>query len=413
MKKKYLAYFIPDLISLNAKITSQKFLIEILCKNFDKLFIINTQNLKFLKTDEVYNTKDFLLDKKNSKLIIKNKYLKLPNNVHFFSPSCIKDFENFMINKELVVINSIGRHFNELRVHFLIKKYNIRQIQISNLGNLQTEIHPVKKYDLMSLLYKYEHKFSRLITVILSNLGFISKIDIRFITNKKILKTKNNNNFLFNYFKLGFYKKHILINSKAYDNLISNKPKISENKIVLLDIMFNHPEYLEMGSTPKLKDLKKYYKSIKQFLELLKKKYKKKIVICIHPKDSLINKKKIYNKYTVIKYATQKNIIESFMVLFTDSSAIIDAILLKKKIIIIDSSLIDKNSRRVGNDYHKKTGILKLDLDNYIFRSKKNLLQQIDESKNQQLKYLKSFIAPDKDNLGYKTIINILKKEFF
>lgn len=413
MKKKYLAYFIPDLISLNAKITSQKFLIEKLCKNFDKLFIINTQNLKFLKTDEVYNTKDFLLDKKNSKLIIKNKYLKLPNNVHFFSPSCIKDFENFMINKELVVINSIGRHFNELRVHFLIKKYNIRQIQISNLGNLQTEIHPVKKYDLMSLLYKYEHKFSRLITVILSNLGFISKIDIRFITNKKILKTKNNNNFLFNYFKLGFYKKHILINSKAYDNLISNKPKISENKIVLLDIMFNHPEYLEMGSTPKLKDLKKYYKSIKQFLELLKKKYKKKIVICIHPKDSLINKKKIYNKYTVIKYATQKNIIESFMVLFTDSSAIIDAILLKKKIIIIDSSLIDKNSRRVGNDYHKKTGILKLDLDNYIFRSKKNLLQQIDESKNQQLKYLKSFIAPDKDNLGYKTIINILKKEFF
>ena len=122
MKKKYLAYFIPDLISLNAKIISQKFLIEKLCKNFDKLFIINTQNLKFLKTDEVYNAKDFLLDKKNSKLIIKNKYLKLPNNVHFFSPSCIKDFENFMINKELVVINSIGRHFNELRVHFLIKK---------------------------------------------------------------------------------------------------------------------------------------------------------------------------------------------------------------------------------------------------------------------------------------------------
>ena len=41
MKKKYLAYFIPDLISLNAKIISQKFLIEQLCKNFDRLFIIN------------------------------------------------------------------------------------------------------------------------------------------------------------------------------------------------------------------------------------------------------------------------------------------------------------------------------------------------------------------------------------
>ena len=74
MKKKYLAYFIPDLISLNAKIISQKFLIEQLCKNFDRLFIINNQNLKFFKTKESYNKKDFLLNKKSSKLIIKNRF---------------------------------------------------------------------------------------------------------------------------------------------------------------------------------------------------------------------------------------------------------------------------------------------------------------------------------------------------
>ena len=177
--------------------------------------------------------------------------------------------------------------------------------------------------------------------------------------------------------------------------------------------MFDHPEFLEMGSKPNSKNLKKYYKKMNKFLELLKKKYKKNITICIHPKDNLKNKKKIYSKYKVIKYATQKNIIESFMVLFTDSSAIIDAILLKKKIIIIDSSLMDKNSKMVADDYHKKTGIFRLDLDNYTFKSKKKFLQLVDKSKNKQLRYTKSFVAPDKDNLGYKKIINVLKNEFF
>ena len=100
-KKKCLAWFVSDLKTLGGKITSQKFIIEKICNSFDKLYIVNTENLRFLKnanyffenTKNIYSKKDFIINKKNSKLIIKNKNLKLPNNVEFFNPLNSQDFK--------------------------------------------------------------------------------------------------------------------------------------------------------------------------------------------------------------------------------------------------------------------------------------------------------------------------------
>ena len=35
------------------------------------------------------------------------------------------DFKKFMFDKDIVGINTFGRTFKELKVHFLLKKYNI------------------------------------------------------------------------------------------------------------------------------------------------------------------------------------------------------------------------------------------------------------------------------------------------
>ena len=136
-------------------------------------------------------------------------------------------------------------------------------------------------------------------------------------------------------------------------------------------------------------------------------------MVCLHPKDDLNSKKKIFNKFKVVQYETQKNISESFMVLFFDTSAIVDAILLKKKIIVLQSSLMDKNSMIIGDDYHKKAGIFKINLDNYQFKNKKTLLRQLNRSKINQLSYIRSYLAPDRNNLGFKKIIRIIKDRFF
>ncbi|MDC1485696.1 hypothetical protein N8086_02090, partial [Pelagibacteraceae bacterium] len=351
-------------------------------------------------------------NKKNSKLIIKNKKLKLPKNIEFFNPQNVRDFKDFMQDKNIIAINSFGRAFNDLKIHFLFKYFNIKQIQISDLGPQHADIFPKTNYDIIAWFNKFNHDFGHIITVALSNFGLVPKIDIRFISNKKIFKVLKKNS-LFKKLNLFYCKKHILINGKAYDYIASNNPKILEKKIVLLDVMFKHPEIVKMGDVPETKVIKKFYIKVNKFLKLIENNFKKKIVVCIHPKDNLKAKEKIFNKYKVVKYATQKNIIESFIVLFFDTSAIVDAILLKKKIILLTTSLQGKNSMNVGGGYHKKVGIFKINLDNYEFKNKKTLLNQLNKSRINQLNYIKSYLAPDGNNLGFEKIIRIIKDRFF
>ena len=413
MKKKYLAYCINDLSKLNQIINSDQLLLTKICQNFDKLLIINTGNLRFfLNKNDRLDKKYFFINKKDNRFIVKNKKLNLPKNIELFNPLNIKDFKNFMKDKDIIGINKFGRTFNDLNIHFLFKYFNIKQVQISDLGNLQSEIFPIKNYNIIAWLKKLNHDWGHMATVALSNLGLVPKIDIRFISSKKTFKSLKRNS-LFKRLNLFYYKEHILINTKTYDYIASNNPKISEKKIVLLDVMFKHPEMLGMGDLPEPRVIKKFYNKINKFLKILENNYKKKIVVCIHPKDNLKEKKKIFNKYKVIQYSTKKKIFESFMVLFFDTSAVVDAILLKKKIIVLTTSLQGKNSMMVGDDYHKKAGIFKIDLDNYQFKSKKTLLNQLNKSKTGQLNYTKTYLAPDGNNLGFEKIINTIKNRFF
>ena len=62
---------------------------------------------------------------------VDNKF-KVPNNIEIFIPKTIKDFEDFMIDKELIAINNIGRFLSDLKINFLLGRYPIKQIQIQN-----------------------------------------------------------------------------------------------------------------------------------------------------------------------------------------------------------------------------------------------------------------------------------------
>ena len=411
MKKKYLAFCIMDLKYLTQSINGNKFMLEKICESFDKLFIINTGNLRFFKKkNNTYNKKDFYINKKNSKFFIKNEKLKLPQNIEFFNPQNFNEFKKFMKDKDIIAINSFGRTFNDLRIHFLFKYFNIKQIQISNTGNLQTQISPIIKTDLGAWYYKILHDLGHKVVVILSNLNLVPKNDIRFISNKKTFEVSKKNN-LFKKLNLFYCKEHILVNSISNDINVSARPLINETKIVLLDIMFHHEERLAMGSKPNKFLVKDFYTKINKLLNYVSKTYKKKVVICIHPKDDLNKKKLIFKNYEVIKFATQKNISKAFIVFFFDTSAIIDAILLKKKIFVITSKAMDKNQIAQANDYHNIAGIPKLDLDSPNLLDKKIFLQK-NYMKNYS-NYIKNYLAPDGKNLGYKKIIKTIKKRFF
>ena len=74
---------------------------------------------------------------------------------------------------------------------------------------------------------------------------------------------------------------------------------------------------------------------------------------------------------------------------------------------------MDKNSVNIGGDYQKKAGIFKINLDNYEFKNKKTLLNQLNKSKINQLSYIQTYLTPDGNNLGFEKIIKTIKNRFF
>ena len=117
--KKYLAWFLSCADNnLSSLAVGNPLLINKICESFEKLYIINIENLKFFPNK---------IKETNYKL---DKNLKLPNNVEFFNPLDTIDFKHFMMGKELIGINNLGRGFADLKVHFLFSQHKIKEVQI-------------------------------------------------------------------------------------------------------------------------------------------------------------------------------------------------------------------------------------------------------------------------------------------
>jgi len=123
--KKYLAWIFSD-VSLNKMLTVNSFLINQLCENFEKIYFINMYKLKIF-TNWPFYEKEFSYE-------VDNKF-KIPNNIEIFIPKTTKDFEDFMIGKELIAINGIGRFLSDLKINFLLGRHPIKQVQIQNIGS--------------------------------------------------------------------------------------------------------------------------------------------------------------------------------------------------------------------------------------------------------------------------------------
>ena len=91
-----------------------------LSSNFEKIYIINSGNL------ELPPNKNF--DENKLKEIYK------PNNFIFFNPKNFGEFNEFLKDKDIIVISNIGKCLNSLKIHFFLKIKKIKMIQISNIG---------------------------------------------------------------------------------------------------------------------------------------------------------------------------------------------------------------------------------------------------------------------------------------
>jgi len=105
----------------------------------------------------------------------------IPKNFFFFNPKNSNEFSKFLSDKELIVINNISKNFFDLKIHFLFKKYKIKQIQVSNLGIIGYGVKTFSKHLIKSLIYHFNQTFFNKFTVFLTNLNLVPKLENRFL----------------------------------------------------------------------------------------------------------------------------------------------------------------------------------------------------------------------------------------
>jgi len=120
-----------------------------------------------------------------------------------------------------------------------------------------------------------------------------------------------------------------------------------------------------------------------------------------------------FKNFEVLKYVTREYIYKSFIVTCFDSSAITDAILLKKKIIGLESSYMSENEIRHSKTYPKRVGYLHLNTKNNYLFDPENLLEKMEKKIQNYDDFISSYHCFEKNKIGSDEIIRVIKEKFF
>ncbi len=289
------------------------------------------QILKKYGSLHVLDLSNFLIIKKVKKF----KDTKLTKDFIYFKPKNYHELKNFAKNNKIITFNNLGRGFNYLFIYIIINLLKIRLILLFNLGNISNNL--IASSNFKSRIFSIKRKFNEFIYKIFLFFKVFPQIDLYFHTDERLINKinliiKKREKWPFkNIFNYNYIKKCYLVSSRK------NSFKIKKKYIIFVDANFYHSDRLMRERKPSIIEEKEYFKSLEQIFKILKKKFKKDVLVCLHPSSNL----KIYRKYfsdRVIKIGmTQKLISQSSLVLAHESSLIIDSINLSKPIIILKS----------------------------------------------------------------------------
>ena len=184
---------------------------------------------------------------------------------------------------------------------------------------------------------------------------------------------------------------------------------ISEDYIVHLDKEFDWPELVAFRGKYDKKILEKHYFYLNNFLAKLSKDFNKKVVICIHPGYDLKKFQNYFPNYEVIQFRTREYIYKSFLVTIIDSSAIVDAILLKKRALGLISNYMDVNEINYSLSNIKRYGLAYFNIEKDFTKSKKIILNEVEKKIITYDDYISNYHCLDKNSSGYEKIIKTLK----
>ena len=387
----------------------QKGLYEKISKTFNEFFIINLIHFSLFK----------------KKKLLTNKYLNniLPHNFKIITPVNEDELKKFLINKNLVAFMEFGKKLRCFKIHYLVKKYNIRLIYLVNLGAMGNHYlgksisgkreTKILRYYLFILKKISIHYLFRVLTI----LNIFQKIDIYFESIKTIVDNCNNSlgkkiEKIFPFLNICYFRKIIHINSKSFDKLTKSELNLSEEKIVFIDSNFDHYDRISEGKIDEELRLK-YFNQLSQFLLELSNIYNKKVTICLHPTTDLDIYKKYLGTFEICKFQTSENIRQAFIVVFHGSTIINDAIFLKKKIISLSSKTLGGHYMDRIDFFQKTLGLFSYSLDEKKELNKDLLQAQLEKITKNYDHYVKKEMMAEDSILGEDKIINTVRKEYF
>lgn len=369
---------------------------------------LNTNFFIYQKLNEYYKNFYFV----NIENIYNNKNIHHSINPKF-SMFKFKNFKsqeelnNFFKKKEVIIFKAFSNSFENIRLMFYLKNLNCKLIMLSAAGNLQGNFLKNTTTFNQKINIIWKNIVIRKLYSFLAIFNLIPKIEIRFVSSKKVIRSlkKNILKRLLFHSKLLPTKKIISINSNDFEELKASKLKYKNTFIVHLDLDLTYRHKIDNRKIIKKKDLEKHYENLNFFLNFLQKKFNKKIKVAIHPMYNMKLIKKYLNKFEVFKFKTDELINKAFIVTDFGSSVIVKAILRKKKIITLKSKYLHYDN----TIYSKGVGLFEHNIDNKVDYSKYELLKKLNLNTDNYKKFINTHHNLNKRNSHNIIIENINK----
>ena len=367
-------------------------------------YLIDTSNIFFKKKKE----SNFIQTKKNN-----NQYYIKPKNI----------FELYRISKKIkcVALYMLHDNFKYAHKQLILKILGFKRLSLSKLGYLSdnsiSNNNTAKNKFLYLINFRVKYYFFRFLQIF----QIIKSVDFCFEASQKIIDDINNAKSkkiekLLPFLNLSYYKKKIRINSSVYDNFLRDKPILESKYIVLVDSGFDHDDRILREGKINSDHRETYYRQLKTVLEKISKMYNKEVIICLHPKINYPNSKyfeEIKKKFRLIKNKTTQFIYKAEIVLFFETSAIITAIMLNKKIINLNSKLMGSYYFKRNNLYNEKINLFQLNLDDLELDNKESLDSLLNTKIMNYENYINENIIFKKNITSNDQVKNSLKELFF
>ncbi len=372
-------------------------------KEFGQFTIISFNN--FFSSEEIKN-------------INNNNIQKLKREgIEVFSPKTKKEFLGYCEDKKIYGIDCLGINYTySWKFRRWVNRKNIFLILLLDSGYISNE-NLGKYMGTKGKIYETKRYILRKLYRLLVFFKFFPSIFIYYECRKNIFEHFNKNKKfhfiekIFPFFNIFNIKNIYLINSKYQNSLKEEENYNPQNKIIFIDGNYKNKEYF-FRDNPNIKKIEKnYFSYLSNILKKLEDIFQNKVEIVLHPSSDEKAYREFFDKVgiEVSKGETKKKIHQASLVLFHESSAILDALFLKKKIISLDTDLFgDYHSERV-RFYKEKLNLLSIDIKGDINLKKNEILEKLNKSRETYNKYLEN-INSDKNNISSsEKVVKILK----